>query len=810
MSASKAVRKRTFHPPCVPPPNPGGLDWGRGIKHGRSQSLSRAVYGPAPPRDTHPRANSVYPTPESSAWRPMVDIPSPRGIPLRAPDVSSATRSQAVEESYLSDLEEGSDSSSDSDSSRKDSDSGGEDSGPDKLASGSEDEEYEGGGRMRMRMGVFPLLLRKQNQKLSAARRKVKVKAEGSKLMTRSTIKPKIMSIELLSQAERSVAMTHTRNSIMSLCGGKKQIKSLAELELRYQPDNEPLWVDEAGIVAMHPDRSFEDNMRGFGHLFDDIVTDSSRMAPSQQSFLSTVDLSVFRSCLNAGVFTTFKDTWKAIQDGTGDEREKKKRANSRRSSRKTTKAVNRRNALENTELVFDNFQFLVDVGFQSSDSSEKESSDGECGMVKNKARSKRKKAKTVKEHSYRSEKATQILGALDVKYGLMKKRSGNSQYEVVKYVKTDSAVPKLRTKNLKISKWAIRQEWFDANPKLEQKSRGLIDSTKNVMPQEDIVKVLLHEYKLDPREYVDAPQHSALKTSQPLPVQPSVPGQPNIRAPIRPDPISGLTLPNKTSMLPNQPFVPDSAPGHGAVIVAPASGTRSSITTQPLAPIQPSPPISPSAPLVACDQPLQAPTNVGIPFNLDRMQPDGQNSHRANNIQLDFANLNGDLSVDYMDFGAYVPDLRYERNGVWLSNPQGGHNNLVVPENTYLHSQQSRPGQMYPCQPYSNQPYPNLNRLYPTYPMTGQGEFGSNTEQSVVGLADGNPSKTKSRKEKIGKSGRNKSKMVKSSNACKRKSNGRVVKDESDEVEPVAGPSNTPANFSSVKKVRLTGLVGK
>ncbi|GAB1526801.1 hypothetical protein RhiTH_009973 [Rhizoctonia solani] len=413
--------------------------------------------------------------PESSAWRPMVDIPSPRGIPLRAPDVSSATRSQAVEESYLSDSEEGkvakvlnngavltmyagSDSSSDSDSSRKDSDSGGEDSGPDKLASGSEDEEYEGGGENENENGGVPpaATQKKQNQKLSVAQRKVKVKAEGSKLMTCSTIKPKIMSIELLSQAERSVAMTHTRNSIMSLCGGKKQIKSLAELELQYQPDNEPLWVDKAGIVAMHPDRLFEDNMRGFGHLFDDIVTDSSCMAPSQQSFLSTVDSSVFCSCLNAGVFTTFKDTWKAIQDGTGDEREKKKRANSCRSSRKTTKAVNRRNALENTELVFDNFQFLVDVGFQSSDSSEKELSDGECGMVKNKARSKRKKAKTVKEHSYRSEKATQILGALDVKYGLMKKQSGNSQYEVVKYVKTDSAVPKLRTKNLKISKWAI------------------------------------------------------------------------------------------------------------------------------------------------------------------------------------------------------------------------------------------------------------------------------------------------------------------------------------------------------------------
>ncbi|QRW21878.1 hypothetical protein RhiXN_08781 [Rhizoctonia solani] len=171
MSASKAVRKRTFHPPCVSPPNSGGLDWGRGIKNGRSQSLSRAVYRPAPPGDTHPRADSVYPTPESSAWRPMVDIPPPRSNPLRAPDFSSATRSQAVEESYLSDSGEGSCSSSDSDSSRKNSDSGGEDSGPDKLASESEGKEYKGGGQNEQEnRGVPPAVIqKKQNQKLSAA-----------------------------------------------------------------------------------------------------------------------------------------------------------------------------------------------------------------------------------------------------------------------------------------------------------------------------------------------------------------------------------------------------------------------------------------------------------------------------------------------------------------------------------------------------------------------------------------------------------------------------------------------------------------
>ncbi|QRW19996.1 hypothetical protein RhiXN_08971 [Rhizoctonia solani] len=80
--------------------------------------------GPVPPWDTYPCANSVYPTPESSVWRPMVDIPLPRSIPLHAPDFSSATCSQAVEESYLSNLGEGSDSSSDLDSSRKNSNLG--------------------------------------------------------------------------------------------------------------------------------------------------------------------------------------------------------------------------------------------------------------------------------------------------------------------------------------------------------------------------------------------------------------------------------------------------------------------------------------------------------------------------------------------------------------------------------------------------------------------------------------------------------------------------------------------------------------
>ncbi|KAH7333035.1 hypothetical protein B0J17DRAFT_721877 [Rhizoctonia solani] len=139
MSASKAVRKKTFDPPRVPLANDGGSGWVRGAGHGRSQRLPWAAVYPTPPRDTCPRANSVYPTPEPSVRSPSVgDILPPRGeMPLRAPNFQSATHPQEVEEPYLSDSEKCSGSNSDSSSSSSSSSSSdSEDSDSDKDTEG--------------------------------------------------------------------------------------------------------------------------------------------------------------------------------------------------------------------------------------------------------------------------------------------------------------------------------------------------------------------------------------------------------------------------------------------------------------------------------------------------------------------------------------------------------------------------------------------------------------------------------------------------------------------------------------------------
>ncbi|CAE7126048.1 unnamed protein product [Rhizoctonia solani] len=289
MSAPKHTKKKTYDPPRVSLGDTGGLAWQRGTGHTRSQSLPRADE-PMQPLGTRPRATSMYPTPGSLVRRTsIVNIPPPRdGTPLRAPDfLSVATHPQKINKSGS----RGPDSDSDEEGSGSDEDgatnvdsesqgeSGDEDGGE---SEGDGESESEGDGEEDSSAAgegtSLPAKQKNQNQNQSATRVRLKAGRTTPAPAASLPTEDRIMLIESLTSAERATAMSHTRSVALSLCGGKKQVKDLVNLNLPYKPNNEPEWVDKNGVISMHPDRSFEENMRGFGHLFDNAVTDVSRM----------------------------------------------------------------------------------------------------------------------------------------------------------------------------------------------------------------------------------------------------------------------------------------------------------------------------------------------------------------------------------------------------------------------------------------------------------------------------------------------------------------------------------------------------
>ncbi|KDN36686.1 hypothetical protein RSAG8_10684, partial [Rhizoctonia solani AG-8 WAC10335] len=825
MSASNHTIKKAYLPPRLSLGDNSGVTWQHGAGSGRMQSLPR-VDGPMPPPTTRPRAASVYPT----VRRPNIgDTPPPRGgTLLRAPNFLSATQARRVHNPYANDLGEESRSDADSKSGSKgsdsdsDSDSDARDSSTDKGADGSDEdegEEEEGEDGSSGDEGSPPPIMqseslnqllvasKNQNQKPSASRVKVKV---GAPMLTSfSPTEESIMSIDSLTPGERSIAMNHTRKTIMSLCGGKKLIKELVELELQYKPNNEPQWVDETGNVLMHPDLSFDENMNGFGHLFDDAVTDHSRMAPAHRPFLSKVEKAVFRECFGVGTFKTFKDDWNAAQAGRGEARVERRRSTSRVAGRKTNKAETRGKALKATDLDYEAFKCFVDPGAQSTDYLVTCSSDGGSKNSGPKDKKKKKKKRIVNNPNYRTETATKFVDALDVKYESMKKRSRNSPCELVEYVKTNSAVPKLKNTGVKISAWAVGKDWLDANPQLERKSRALIDHKKTTMPQADLVKQFLHEYEPEPRVSVNLPKHPTPEAGQPSTAQSSLPfpSIPSLDLPLTTsvEP-SGVPAPDATSVLSDWPTVPDSTDQLGPT---PALNDRPSVPTQP------------PASFVPHGQPFQAPADPGLPLTPNRSQPGAYNFD---------PNAQPDLPIDYMNFDDYTPDPESTQGAYSFNQSVYAQQDLRGPQ--YLHEQLYGRGGLWPSNPgngsnYSASPrgmdqYPQQAHPGLSYPVRGPGSqdtFGSN-EMAYVGR-EGQVPKRKVAKEKPKRSSERKSKFKAKSDdpgpsnlppARKRKFKGREVEDE----EPIAESSNASAThtrtgkWTKTKKIKVTGLVGK
>ncbi|KAG8711235.1 hypothetical protein FRC08_016136 [Ceratobasidium sp. 394] len=224
---------------------------------------------------------------------------------------------------------------------------------------------------------------------------------------------------------EYNRVINHVLKCMTSLCGFKKAQEAANSVPL-YEKNGEPKWFKQEGneeILVPHFDCSFQENVDGWGKVFDAVVENPSRMPAKDRAHLQTISNDIFRPVLSAGAFATVKEAWKKNQDGKRGERQEKKRAHSRRGDRKG--ALN------------------ADAAFQSSDYSDPEN----------------KKRSVIHEPGYQTEMVTQLLGALDRKHNSIRKRGENPVYTEFDYRLVDVPVPSLSTFKGKVQGWAINTE---------------------------------------------------------------------------------------------------------------------------------------------------------------------------------------------------------------------------------------------------------------------------------------------------------------------------------------------------------------
>ncbi|KAG8699338.1 hypothetical protein FRC08_005369 [Ceratobasidium sp. 394] len=106
------------------------------------------------------------------------------------------------------------------------------------------------------------------------------------------------------------IVRSHVLKCMTSLCSFKKAHEA-ANLVSLYEENGEPKWFKQEGdgeVLVPHFDCPFQDNMDGWGKVFDAVVENSLRMGEKNRAHLQTVPIGTFRSVLSAGAFATMKE----------------------------------------------------------------------------------------------------------------------------------------------------------------------------------------------------------------------------------------------------------------------------------------------------------------------------------------------------------------------------------------------------------------------------------------------------------------------------------------------------------------------
>ncbi|KAG9076055.1 hypothetical protein FS749_012216 [Ceratobasidium sp. UAMH 11750] len=248
----------------------------------------------------------------------------------------------------------------------------------------------------------------------------------------------------------------------------------------------------------------------------------------------------MFRNALATGVFAMMQDAWKKKQEQNWDKRKEKKNRVGHRSGRKTT------------QLNAQKFGFLADPSFQSSKESDPDD----------------KKHCIVQVPAFRLSEAKKLIGALDVKYNVMKTRPGNPTFTQINYHLVNVAVPALKKlKHQRVPGWVVHKKWAKRNPDLERSSCLYIDSCETEMPQAELVELFVHDHEPNPRAYLNGSANSDAKSdisSAPapvsIPVELDTPAAPAPDAPAPNAPSTDAPAPDAPSTAAPTPDAPTSA----------------------------------------------------------------------------------------------------------------------------------------------------------------------------------------------------------------------------------------------------------
>ncbi|EUC57667.1 hypothetical protein RSOL_228300, partial [Rhizoctonia solani AG-3 Rhs1AP] len=312
------------------------------------------------------------------------------------------------------------------------------------------------------------------------------VETEGGEMKAEGESQPTTQANGAKQKALRRTKGAHSLKVMLSLTG-LTRAKEAAKIEPLHDKYNNPVYLDDNGLLVPNFGQSFDVNYAAWGEKYASAVANPTHMDASDREVLQAVSVNEFRDILRLGAFATMKDVWKANQGGKGEEREKKKNATSRHGQRKATKAENRMQALIKSDLPMDEFRFLADPGFQSPSHSDPEND----------------KRLEIWDPCFRSDEAQKLLLSLDQAHHSHKKRAGKPRYTTTEYVRSNVPVPALTKTEGKIPLWVVQEEWLKNNPSLEKESRKNIDYKKSQMPHADKVKQYLHTYEADAREYV-------------------------------------------------------------------------------------------------------------------------------------------------------------------------------------------------------------------------------------------------------------------------------------------------------------------
>ncbi|CAE6494547.1 unnamed protein product, partial [Rhizoctonia solani] len=241
------------------------------------------------------------------------------------------------------------------------------------------------------------------------------------------------------------------------------------------------------GVKELTPSwgETFEANRKAWGAEYLRQFRVESDMPALNRAYLKTVPDKEIFEVLKRGVWRSYSDIAKKMENGTFDQSQAAKRSNNRENGRRSTKAAQRTKASQDTcvDNKLADFKFLYRPRAQSPPVADTLDSSREIVLVP----------------SFVADEVLTIKDSLDARAASLSKGTSSKVKSLV-YVKVDGPVPKLDGEQW--PDWAIGKTWKEDHPNDYSKSINFIDPTRTIMPN---IAELTGRYKTQPRQFLDS-----------------------------------------------------------------------------------------------------------------------------------------------------------------------------------------------------------------------------------------------------------------------------------------------------------------